>query len=78
MAEKIFLYTVKIVNTRTGTLAGVSCGVIRAASQNAALDILANRAGNNAYSFKLLDVTEQNGEAYVGIPSGELIAFEHT
>lgn len=78
MEEKIFLYTVKSINTRTGALAGVSCGVIRAPSHHDAMDILTSRSGSSAYSFNLLDVTEQNGEAFIGIPSGELIAFEHT
>lgn len=78
MEEHIYLYSVNIMNTHLGRLAGVSCGVIRAKSQADALEILTSRAGDNAYSFNLLDVTERNGEAYIGIPSGALIAFDYT
>lgn len=76
--SRIFLYTVKIMNARTARLSGVSAGIIRAANQDEALDILIRRGGNSAYSFMLLDVTEKNGEAFIAIPSGELIAFDNT
>lgn len=67
---KTYLYTIKLAHRRTEALAAITCGVIRAENETAALEALAARNGDNAYGLRLLDVTEQNGEAYIAIPSG--------
>ena len=78
MEDRVFLYHIKQMNLRLGRVVGIRCGVIHAKNRDEALAILIEQAGNSAYSFNLLDVTDNNGEAYIGIPSGELLAFDNT
>lgn len=76
MEQKTFLYCVKHLNSRQERLTGFSFGVIHSDSEEHATMLLMNKMGNNAYAFRIVDATDQNREGYVGIPSGDLLAWE--
>ena len=74
MEKKIFMYSIKYLGRRTNCT-GVTIGVLHADSADDATAIITDRMGANAYGFQLIEVTDQNAEAYIGIPSGELLSF---
>jgi hypothetical protein len=52
--------------------------LIHAESQEAAQKELFLNMGINGYALQIFEVTEQNAEAYIGIPSGELLSVNTT
>ena len=75
MQKRAFLYVVKHMS-RQSRLSGISFGVIHADNEEQATLLLNQQMGDNAYSFKLRDATTLNCNGYIGIPSGELLAFD--
>lgn len=73
MTDKAFFYTYKVANARTGRITGTVFGVIHAQTQEAAQKELFLNMSINGYALQLFEITEKNIEAYMGIPSGELL-----
>lgn len=78
MTGKSFFYTYSVAHPRTGKTTGAVFGLIHAESQEAAQKELFLNMGINGYALQIFEVTEQNAEAYIGIPSGELLSVNTT
>ena len=75
MEKRTFLYIVRYMG-RHSKLTGVAFGVIHSDSEENATNILMDKMGNNAYGFRIMEVTDHNGEGFLAMPSGDLLAWE--